>query len=202
MDYAAKIAGLRQQAADIDARLAELADKRRTFALGVMENNRASVKAVEELDAETDQLRKKHRTCLDASEHAERLQRDEQAEIARKDRLRRTTMARELSQGVLTLNVELDEDLKKLSEKFEHRAGLIKQLSATRTVASTTILRLLQKFSPTAAARAAGLHQFLSLEPVAPPHVMSLAKGTSGLLRQPKSVDVEDNGREREQPAA
>ena len=69
----------------------------------------------------------------------------------------------------------IDATMNDLRELFEHRAILVRELDGTKTVAANLILRMLQKFGSTCAARAAGLHNFIAIEPVQLNQVRPLA---------------------------
>jgi hypothetical protein len=50
MNFATKISDFGRRVTDIEAKLAELAAKRREYAYGAADNNTASLKAIEALD--------------------------------------------------------------------------------------------------------------------------------------------------------
>jgi hypothetical protein len=61
-------------------------------------------------------------------------------------------------------------------EALERPAHLLGRLSGTNVLQRKLILQFMRRAGPTAAARAAGLSNFLGLDHVAPAHVKKLAE--------------------------
>jgi chromosome segregation ATPase len=184
MDFAEKIRSFGQRTKDIAVKLATLSERRKEFALGAADGNKTSLKAIQELDTERDELWKERETLTTAIAEAERLQRAQEAEAARADRERRRNEAGEIAKTIANANLEIDAAMVRLRELLEQRAVLVRQLGRTKYYTSDFISKLLQKFGPTSAARAAGLQNFLSLEPVSPHLVRSLADSSRALSAQ------------------
>ncbi len=208
MDYASKITNLRQRASEIDARVAELVDKRREHALGAVDGSKVSVKAISDIDVECDGLRRVREKLTAAIEQTERLKTEQEAEISRKDRQARELEAQKLADAVLVVSGRIDGKLLELRELFEERAGLIRQLSAVNIVPTNLIQRLLSRFGANAALRFAKIHEFAGVDYVEPIHIRSLAesgaflRGRLTATTTIRAADMDDKPREFEQPAA
>jgi DNA repair exonuclease SbcCD ATPase subunit len=183
MDRARQIADLRQRAAAIDAKLAELGDRRKTFALGAVEGNKASTKAIQELDAETDRLRREQETLVAALDHLERLKAEEERAELDQERRHREGEARIFSERVLNLDAQIDAAMVGLRELFEKRAAVIQKLAGTGVVDKVFALRLLQNAGPTSAAHAAGLRKFIGLNHVPPDRIAPLTQIDKAIRR-------------------
>jgi ABC-type transporter Mla subunit MlaD len=181
MNFAAKITDFSRRIADIDAKLAELAGKRREYAYGAADNNTASLKAIEALDQKADALNRERKTLLDATEQADRLLREQEAEAAKQDRERRERQARVSADAVLEVSAQIDAAMVALRALFERRSALLRELADTKIVAANYLLRLHQKFGPTCAARKAGLERYVSIEHVPVPNIATLSDSTRGL---------------------
>lgn len=194
MNYGSKIEQFARRAADIDAKLAELAAKRREYAYGAADNNAAALKAIDALDQKADALKRERTTLLDASEQAERLQREAEAEAAAQDRKRREAQARKIVVAVSDLNRDIDAAMSAMQKLFERRRDLLSELAQTKIVAPNLLLRQHQKFLPTAAARKVGLEHFMALEHVPPGSVAPLADTNRALaaFTAPNGAQEED----------
>jgi hypothetical protein len=189
-DYAARADLLRQRLAEIDAKLVLLIERRKAFALDAVSQDKPALIAIEKIDTEAAALRRERDTASDAIEHLERLEREQLAENERRERERREAEARKLADAVLAISTEIDGAMVALRTLFEQRAVVLRQLGDTRTVSSNYLLRLHQKFLPSAAARKAGLERYLALEHIPVPNISTLVDSTSG-LRGPLTAAVE-----------
>jgi hypothetical protein len=87
-----------------------------------------------------------------------------------------------------------------LAGLFQKRANLFSQLGKMNAVPANLILRMLQRESPTAAARAAGLHKFIGIDHVVPGLIRPLVESFGGLRNRaptirykPKDAAIGDN---------
>jgi hypothetical protein len=190
-DYAARADLHRRRLAEIDPQLAALAQRRKQFALGALDNDKPSLRGIEQIDCEAETLRRERDTLNAAIEHLERLQREQLAENERRERERREAEARKLANAIVAQNAEIDTAFGKLRQLFEQRAVLLRHLGDTQTIPSTLILRMHQRFGPTCAARKAGLHDFLSLEFVPVGQIRSLVE-SNNFLSGPLTAAVEE----------
>jgi hypothetical protein len=192
-DYTAKAAQLRQRLAEIEDKLALLIERRKAFALDAVSQDKPALIAIEKIDTEAAALRRERDTASDAIEHLERLQREQLAENERKDRARREAEGRKLADAVLAISGEIDGSMVALRTLFEQRAVVLRQLGDTRTVSSNYLLRLHQKFLPSAAARKAGLERYLALEHIPVPNISTLVDSTSGLRGPLTALDKSED---------
>ena len=202
MNYAAKIARFEQRAAEIEGKLNNLSERRKAFALGAVEGNKTSLKAIQDIDCEADDLRHERETLTAAIEQARQLQHDQEAEISRKDRESRLGEARKIADSVLTLNMEIDSAMKTMRQMFERRANLVRQLGGIGVIDPSLILRMLQRLGPTCAARKAELNRYISIEHVPPHQLRPLAESAAGLVRILSRADVSDETQDQPQDAA
>jgi chromosome segregation ATPase len=183
-NYTERVSELTRRVADIDARLKRLTERRNHLAVSAAEGNKGSIKSIAELDDEADGLHKERQTLSAAIEQIADLQRKQEAEIARKDREKREAEARKIADSVMAMNEKIDDAMVQLAGLFQERANLIHQLGKMRVMSSTTILTMSQRHSPTAAARAAGLHKFIEIDHVSPGLIRPLAEGAGGLHKR------------------
>ena len=189
--YPERISELTRRLADIDAKLKSLKERRKQLAVSAAEGNKASIKSIAELDGEADGLRNECETLSAAIEQIAILQREQEAEIARKDREKREAEARKLADGVMGLSKEIDDTMAQLAQLFQNRANLVSQLGKMRAMPGGVILRMLQRDSLTAAARAAGLHKFIGIDHVVPSLVRPLVESDGGLRNRVAVTDIE-----------
>ena len=190
-DYGSKIADLEKRAADLGAKLTRLADRRGQYAFDATEGDKAAIGAISDIDTQVETLRREQEILTAAIERARHLQREQEADVARRDRQHREAEARKTADAVVAINNELDRAMTALRQRFERRAELIGALGRTGVFPSTFTLRLLQKIGPTSAARAAGLNDYLSLEPV-PVHLVKSLAESNGSLRGAMFAQQED----------
>ena len=193
MNYAAKITELGRRTDEISDKIDSLNERRKEFALGAVEGDKTNLKAIQVIDDEAEALRREYETLTAAIDQADRLRLEQEAEIARKDRERREVEARKIADAALATTADIDGTMARLRELFERRAKYIHQLAGTGTVEPTLILRMLQKFGPTCAARAAGLHQFISIEHVSPEQVRSLIESSTVLKGRLSATGVDSS---------
>jgi chromosome segregation ATPase len=191
MNYAARIAEYGKRDAEIVAEMNILSERRKKLALSALVRDKASVRAIQDIDSELEEFRREHQTLTDAIEETQRLQREHNAEQARKELEARECEARNIAGELLAVANEIDLTMKRLRESFSKREILARRLSETKTVPDHLILRMLQKFAPTCAARAAGLHDFISIEPVPVSQVRTLMQ--SSAIPQPSAAINADN---------
>jgi len=189
-NYAERISELTRRVADIDARLKRLTERRNQLAVSAAEGNKGSIKSIAELDDEADGLHKECQTLSAAIEQIADLQRKQEAETARKDRERREVEARKVGDRVMTMNGKIDDAMVQLAGLFQERANLIYQLSKMNVMPKSIIMTISQRHSPTAAARAAGLHKFIEIDHVSPGLIRPLAESAGGLH---KRITVRDD---------
>jgi hypothetical protein len=173
--YELKIAELNKRSADISAQLITLDDKYKESAIEAAEGNKAAAKTLEEIEAEVNGLRREQRTITAAVEQVRALQKAKEDESSAKERERRVTEARATAAAILALDCEIDDGMRRLREALERRSHLLGRLSATNVLQAKVIMQFMRRAAPTAAARAAGLSNFLGLDHVAPAHVKKLA---------------------------
>jgi len=181
MNFEAEITKLAERASALDAKLANLADKRKGYSLDATTGDFAAIKEIAKIDADADACRKERQTLSAAIEQLDSLLDAEAAALKRQDREKREAEARKLADGAIAINNEIDATLIRLRQLFERRHDVIYRLGDTKTISSRLISRMLQKFSPTCAARHAGLHNFVSIEHAPPEHVRPLSESNAVL---------------------
>ena len=191
MDHAAKIEALRQRACATDARIAGVRDRRKEFALGAVEGNAASVKAINEIDQEAAALRRERDTLSAAIEQVEQQRIREHNERQAEERRHREAEARTAVDALLAVNGQVDAAMRALSALLAKRTAVIRELGDTGLVSAPLILRMLQRAGPTAAAHAAGLRSFVGLEHVPRQQVVSLTESSKTLRSAVAASDAQ-----------
>jgi superfamily II DNA or RNA helicase len=94
--------------------------------------------------------------------------------------------ARRLVEAVEEPTSDIELRVMGLRAQFRWAAGDNERLMRSRLgrLSSTTILTMSQRHSPTAAARAAGLHKFIEIDHVSPGLIRPLAEGAGGLHKR------------------
>ena len=160
---------------DPEQRLAAIQSQKQTLAPAMLKQDKAALKRWEELDAEAAQLRRHGELQEMALREQHRLAAEQEAEAAQLERKKREAAATQEASIILDADKHIDELLAKLSDMFQRRRRAATVLQATRVVAPTLIFRLMQRQGATRAAHAAGLRDFIAVEPVMPAHVQKLA---------------------------
>jgi hypothetical protein len=161
-------------------RLAELAGRRRANAVAALEDQQA-LQAAMASDAEAVRVQSELTLLEDARSELEQQQRAEAEAAAQRQRDQRQAEAKQLVGEIMSLNQVIDQQFLVVRQQLQHRSDLLRQLNATRILSEPFIQRLMGKYPVTAAARAAGLDRFTSLEYVAPPHIQPLVESNRGL---------------------
>jgi hypothetical protein len=180
--YADKISEFNRRIADIGAKLAGLADRRKEFAYAAASGDARARKAITDCDFETESLRKEEQIVASAIETAQALERQHELEAKQTEEHSRQVEAYSAARSIITLNEELDLALIHLREMFERRAIVLRSLGNTATVDPALLMRLSNKAGPTSAAHSAGLGRHLNLDMVPVVSQRPLADSNAVLL--------------------
>src|SRR5688500_8663092 len=96
-DLAARVANFRKQLAELDTRIAALAEQRTQRALPAASGEKEAMAAIKKLDEQVDGLRKTHETVISAIAAAERLQEEQRWARVEAERCKRAAQARRLA---------------------------------------------------------------------------------------------------------
>lgn len=180
--FQARIAELRMRVPDLEGAIATVKAHRETFGLGKIEGNPRSAKAWDDCTAKMRDLE----SDLDATQAAiatlEENQRQHDAEVAAEDLRRRWTETDQLSRELVATSQKIDETLSALRELFSSRNSLLRSIASLDTVQHSLISSGQRVWKGAAACRAAGLHDFISMEHIDPPHIRSLAELDASLV--------------------
>jgi hypothetical protein len=173
--YSSKLGQLDQRAESLRIRLLEISAEKRTHALAATDGDAAAIKKIAALDEE--QLMASRELDLISSAQSDlEAKRHEQDEIKAKEaRAKNEAEAKELVISIMAANTEVDRLLNDLCNLFKRRHGLLIALEKTKVMHLPNRL-VGSKFSATGAAKAAGLHAFLSLEHVPTEHAVPLVE--------------------------
>jgi hypothetical protein len=165
-DYASKISEFNKRIADIGAKLASLADRRKEYAFAAATGDTRALKQISDVDFEETSLVREQQTLNSAVETATALERQHAAEAQAAQEHARQVEAHKCASAVAALNCELDQMLLQLRECFERRAVVLRSLGNVGVVDPNVVLKLSSKSGPTAAAHAAGLGRFIHIDMV------------------------------------
>jgi hypothetical protein len=182
-----RLDALKQRAQDIASQLVALTDKRRSFSFSAASGDHASAKQIADIDVQCDDLAKLHQTTLSAIEVGEGLAKQHALEAEQKKERDKDIAAYTAARAVIALSEEIDLALQKLAEQCARRQSLLAELLRCQAIEESYHLRsLLSKLAGkgplTRASQHAGLHNYLSLQTVAPGSATPLAEGNSILL--------------------
>jgi hypothetical protein len=181
MTFADKLAQIERRGAAIRERLLQLGSLKRQHAVAATDSDQRALAAIMEVDAECNRLNSEQLVLDDAKAELEQQQCAEAEAEAQRQRDQRQGEAKQLVGEIMAVNQVIDQQLIVARQQLQRRADLLRQLNATRILAESYVQRLAQKYPVTAAARAAGLDKFVSLEYVAPPHIQPLVESNRGL---------------------
>jgi chromosome segregation ATPase len=156
---ATKLAALGERLRNIDAQIAELEVRRSDHALDYAQGNRTAQRAVADLDARIDQLKRERSMLASAIEQTEQLLRDEQTRLLEKHEREKQRKAHDLAHSIAVSNQEIDAELGKLRDQLVQRAEQLQQLANLHVVEPGLIGRLSDSRTVAAAFQAAGLHR-------------------------------------------
>jgi hypothetical protein len=162
--YEDKIAEFKSRITDIGKQLADLAARRKSFALAAAEGDVKARQQIADIDFQVDAAKREEGTLSSAIESAVALDRQAEQDAEGKARHERNIAAYKLSRAIVALNEEIDLALKHLREAFERRASLLIELANTEVCDRALVMRLSHRAGPTSAAQQAGLARYLNLE--------------------------------------
>jgi hypothetical protein len=182
-DLAAKLAALREHAADIASRIASFKEQRNGAALlAIFEAHKPSIAIIEQADSALDALTKEQQTISSALSQAESLLAQEHRDAETRERTALSVEAHKCAQAICALNAELDTLLAQLADTFEKRQLLLRELQRTEVADPTYVSKLASRSGPTRAACRVGLHRFIDMVAVSPNSHLSLASTNPQLL--------------------
>jgi hypothetical protein len=185
-----RIAAIDEEVAACDSAFTELAAAFSTI------DGTDALKRASQLEIKLDELRRERSLVVAAGKAILEHAKNEQVQREQEERRAVLDKARKISDGIVTLNSELDTALVALRELFERRADLFHQLGGTGLVDSVTINRLSGKGPTTRAACAANLHRYLDLTRVAQGSFVSLSSTNVVLMGVGRDVaPASTNGR-------
>jgi hypothetical protein len=152
-----RIAAIDSELADCDAQFLVLASQFNST------DSTNALKAAETIERKLEVLRREKTLALASQGHINKLMMDAKAEQAEQERRVLAAQAKEIAEGVVTLNAEIDDHLIKARQLFERRAALLHQLGSIGALDSS-IVNKLGKNANTRACCAARLHAHISLE--------------------------------------
>jgi hypothetical protein len=190
-----RIDALMARAHDIAAQLAALTDKRRSFSFAASDGDAKAQKEISTIDRARADLELQEQTISSAISTAQTLAKQHALDEARQQEREKDIAAYTAARAVITLGEEIDLSLQRLAEQCARRQVLLAELLGCEAVERTyhlhaLLTKLAGKGPLTRAAQHVGLHQYLSLQTVAPGSATPLAEGNSILLgigKQPES---------------
>jgi len=183
IDYTKKLADIETSIADVRVKLSKLDAKRDELALPYAEGDAKARKAIERLAA--DEIALHGEIKLLGSAHSQL--REKKAASDRKDAeaawAKKCGEAQATADKLRALDVEIDADMCRVAEKLRARRDLISQLKLTRILPVEHTNRLQDKQAPSAAAHAAGLNEFMSMDFVSAGHRIPLGERYGAILK-------------------
>lgn len=195
-------ASFREEARNVEARLAALAEQRKTHALAAARGDNAAKASIADLDRQASELRSERETLEAAADEAAREQREAERKAAHAARRKRETEAAKARDEVLRLSADADQALVHLRDVLERRAAALRTLDATGIVASGLVQRIIHGDNVNAAAMSAGLRGLMVLGHVPPARQRTLgevARALNGKLTAPTAEEAQT---QRERAAA
>jgi hypothetical protein len=187
----------------LSSRVTELANtlsgakaRRAALALPALAGNKAAVKEIAEIDAQLGEIKKESALLSDGIEQLKLQAAQQQQQAVDKERQKREIKAAKIGETILGLDAEIDATLARLRQMFEQRRALAGELRRTNTCDPHLVMRLHQRYGPTAAAYAAGLREFIGMELVVPEQVRPLVKSDNWLTWPRKGTDSQELGKQ------
>jgi hypothetical protein len=184
----ARVTELQTRIAAIDASLADLDAQWNSLAAGDI-TDQSTLKAAAIIETRIGNLKREKALVLAAGAQLELKREAEQEQVEKEAKRKQLLEAKQLSDQIASVHVEIDRQLLSLREAFAKRATLLRALSATGQCDATFVNKLLGKASPTRAACHARLHDVLAMEVPAPGSQVPLSSSNVVLLAIGKDLE-------------
>jgi hypothetical protein len=178
-----KIDALGQRLASLSRMLADLKVQRSELAPSVVDGDQQARAELQKVDVAHTHAEKESGLIRDAVEQLKVLAAQHKANVAAKERQNLEAAAQKLGEAILKLDAEIDGMLGRMRECFEQRRATATELGKLRVADPHLVMRLHQRYGPTAALVFNNLNTFCGVEHIEPHHRRSLSDSDAWLRR-------------------